>query len=159
MPGSDLPQELVDKILGMAFVSSVVEIACSLVCCSFVPVTRRFLFERLVLDGRRDLEPFLNVLRSNPAIYSCVRKVTLRAWGRNTVAKPYHFMLSEVLDHIRSCAMNGPCTLEVVDYDIEDAEFCNVPLLLAGFTRVEIKESSYRDDSILNILTTATRGT
>ncbi|KAK0430305.1 hypothetical protein EV421DRAFT_1744213 [Armillaria borealis] len=73
MPGSDLPQELIDKILGMAFISSAVARACS-------------------IYGRGD-------------------------W--NTVTKPYHSILSEVLNNIRACALKGAVALEVVDCDIE----------------------------------------
>ncbi|PBK60786.1 hypothetical protein ARMSODRAFT_982027 [Armillaria solidipes] len=154
---SDLPQELVDKILGMAFISSAVAHTCSIVCHSFLPITRRFLFEHLVLDGWMDLGSFLDVLRSNPSIYSCVRMVTVWAWGQNTVTKPYHSVLSKVLDNIRACALKGTVALEVVDCDIEGMEFCNVPSMLTDFTQVVIKGSSYRDDSLVKLLITATR--
>ncbi|PBK80998.1 hypothetical protein ARMGADRAFT_1039683 [Armillaria gallica] len=153
---SDLPQELIDKILGMAFISSVVARACSLVCHSFLPITRRFLFERLVLDGRTDVDSFLDVLRSNPSIYPCIRMVMVWAWGRNTATKQYHSVLSEVLNNIRACALKGELALEVVDCDIDGMEICDVPSMLTGFTRVVFKESSYQDDSVVKLLITAT---
>lgn len=69
--------------------------------------------------------------------------VTVLVWGWNTVTKQYHSILSEVLNNIRGCALKGELALEVVDCDIEGTEICNVPSMLAGFTQVVFKESSY----------------